>query len=94
MFSSQINYWRREGETEAKDYRRQTILGQTNRGRIIGLEPNTYYTFNVMVFNAAGNGPRSSVYEERTWRKGEWVDSVMRQEWREYLSRTLTGSSR
>ncbi|XP_064632157.1 contactin-like isoform X2 [Lineus longissimus] len=63
-----INYWKKDIENEMDDYIRQTILNQTDRGKIIGLRPNQYYELNVMVFNNAGNGPKSAMRYERTWR--------------------------
>lgn len=40
-----------------------------NWALIVGLEPDTYYFVKVMVYNAAGEGPESERYLERTYRK-------------------------
>ncbi|CAG5135524.1 unnamed protein product, partial [Candidula unifasciata] len=65
-----INYWRSQRETEAQALQNIIELkpGQNNldRGLIIGLEPVTWYKFNVQVYNSAGNGPKSSDYEQQT----------------------------
>ncbi len=47
------------------------IMGQTDQGLAIGLDPHTYYFVNVQVFNTAGNGPKSEDYLEETLRSGE-----------------------
>ncbi|XP_055884200.1 contactin-like [Biomphalaria glabrata] len=68
-----INYWNKTNEVEADA--RQNIIelkpGQTNldRGLIIGLEPTIWYNFNVQVYSSAGNGPKSSTYDQQTWNR-------------------------
>lgn len=47
---------------------RVTIDGQASEGLVIGLEPNTPYYFDVMVWNQAGNGPKSQYFIQRTLR--------------------------
>ncbi len=47
------------------------ILGQTDRGFIIGLDVKTYYYVNVQVYNSAGNGPKSEDFLEETLRFGK-----------------------
>lgn len=46
-------------------------LSRTTRNwaLIVGLQPDTYYFVKVMVYNAAGEGPESERYMERTYRK-------------------------
>lgn len=46
-------------------------LSRTTRNwaLIVGLQPDTYYFVKVMVYNAAGEGPESERYLERTYRK-------------------------
>ena len=50
---------------------RVTIDGQAEEGLVIGLYPNTPYYFDVMVWNQAGNGPKSQYFIQRTLRQGE-----------------------
>lgn len=60
LLGYRIKYWlRTDNESRAIE---AIIYGQTNHGMVIGLLPNTYYTFRVLVFNTAGFGPRSDVY--------------------------------
>lgn len=40
-----------------------------NWALIVGLEPDQYYWVKVMVYNAAGEGPESERYLERTYKK-------------------------
>jgi len=49
---------------------RVTIDGQATEGTVIGLYPNTPYFFDVMVWNEAGNGPKSQYFIQRTLRNG------------------------
>ena len=49
---------------------RVTISGQAEEGMVIGLYPDTPYYFDVMVFNEAGNGPKSQYFIQRTLRNG------------------------
>ena len=46
------------------------IRGQSDKGKVIGLRPHTYYIVNVQVFNTAGNGPKSQDFREETLRAG------------------------
>ncbi|CAL1529097.1 unnamed protein product [Lymnaea stagnalis] len=65
-----INYWNRsnEVETQAKQNIIELKPWETNlrQGLIIGLEPVTWYYFNVQVYTSAGNGPKSSTYDQQT----------------------------
>uniref|UniRef100_A0A0B7AM68 Contactin n=1 Tax=Arion vulgaris TaxID=1028688 RepID=A0A0B7AM68_9EUPU len=65
-----INYWRSQRETESQALQNIIELkpGQNNldRGLIIGLEAITWYRFNVQIYNSAGNGPKSSDYDQQT----------------------------
>lgn len=49
---------------------RTTIEGQASEGLVIGLYPDTSYYFDVMVWNQAGNGPKSQYFIQRTLRTG------------------------
>ncbi|BFY97822.1 hypothetical protein BsWGS_00861 [Bradybaena similaris] len=65
-----INYWHSHKEKESQALQNIIELkpGQTNldRGLIIGLEPVMWYKFNVQAYSSAGNGPKSSDYEQQT----------------------------
>ena len=69
----QINYWKkyRDEETDAL----QNIIelpknaDNLNHGLIIGLNATDWYQFNVQAYNTAGNGPKSSSYEQQTLNK-------------------------
>lgn len=56
----QLNYENRQGARQAIFY------GNINKGMIIGLTNNTWYTVTVTVFNNAGNGLKSEVAHQKT----------------------------
>lgn len=62
-----MKYWKRDHSEEDSVY----YLSRTTRNwaLIVGLEPDTYYFVKVMIYNAAGEGPESERYMERTYRK-------------------------
>ena len=62
-----MKYWKRDHREEDAVY----LLSRTTRNwaLIVGLEPDTYYFVKVMIYNAAGEGPESERYMERTYRK-------------------------
>lgn len=62
----QLKYWKKEHKEEDAVY----FLSRTTRpwALIVGLEPDTYYFVKVMAYNAAGEGPESERYLERTYR--------------------------
>lgn len=62
-----MKYWKRDHREEDAVY----YLSRTTRNwaLIVGLEPDTYYFVKVMIYNAAGEGPESERYMERTYRK-------------------------
>ncbi|XP_021368821.1 contactin-like [Mizuhopecten yessoensis] len=61
----QINYWANNNDDPplTKFIRYQ---GQRDTGLVIGLEADSYYWFNVQVYNTAGLGPRSERYTQET----------------------------
>lgn len=61
-----MKYWKKEHKEEDAVY----FLSRTTRpwALIVGLEPDTYYFVKVMAYNAAGEGPESERYLERTYR--------------------------
>ena len=50
---------------------RVTLDGQAEEGLVIALDPDTPYFFDVMVWNDAGNGPKSQWFIQRTLRRGK-----------------------
>ena len=50
--------------------RQYIMYQQTDRARIIGLHPDTWYTVMVIAFNNAGNGPKSEIAHQQTDRWG------------------------
>lgn len=42
------------------------------KGLVIGLLPNTWYTFDVQVLNTAGRGQISEKYHQRTYQNGKY----------------------
>lgn len=62
-----MKYWKKDRAEEDATY----YLSRTTRNwaLIVGLEPDTYYLVKVMAYNAAGEGPESERYLERTYRK-------------------------
>lgn len=63
----QLKYWRSDIAEENAVY----YLSRTTKpwSLIVGLQPDTYYFVKVMAYNAAGEGPESERYLERTYRK-------------------------
>lgn len=62
-----MKYWKQgQAEEDATFYLSRTTR---NWALIVGLEPDTYYLVKVMAYNAAGEGPESERYLERTYRK-------------------------
>ncbi|VEN63415.1 unnamed protein product [Callosobruchus maculatus] len=67
LIGHRIKYWKNgTNEQDAVYY-----LSRTTRpwALIVGLQPDTYYFVKAMVYNAAGEGPESERYFERTYRK-------------------------
>ncbi|XP_046353215.1 contactin-like [Haliotis rufescens] len=65
LIGYKVNYWRQQEETEIEAV--QSIYeGQIDHALIIGLQPDTWYTVNVQVYNSAGNGPKSEDYHQST----------------------------
>ncbi|XP_055631251.1 contactin isoform X2 [Toxorhynchites rutilus septentrionalis] len=67
LIGHRLKYWKKEHKEENAVY----YLSRTTRpwALIVGLEPDTYYFVKVMAYNAAGEGPESERYMERTYRK-------------------------
>ncbi|XP_052867950.1 contactin [Anopheles cruzii] len=67
LIGHRLKYWKKEHKEEDSVY----YLSRTTRpwALIVGLEPDTYYFVKVMAYNAAGEGPESERYLERTYRK-------------------------
>ncbi|XP_058128095.1 contactin [Anopheles ziemanni] len=67
LIGHRLKYWKKEHNEEDSVY----YLSRTTRpwALIVGLEPDTYYYVKVMAYNAAGEGPESERYLERTYRK-------------------------
>lgn len=66
LIGHRLKYWKKEHKEEDAVY----YLSRTTRpwALIVGLEPDTYYFVKVMAYNAAGEGPESERYLERTYR--------------------------
>lgn len=62
-----VSYWKDKGGLR-EGAPRVTVDGQVEEALVIGLEPDTMYKFDVMVWNDAGNGPKSQEYPQRTFR--------------------------
>lgn len=62
-----MKYWKKDHREEDAIY----YLSRTTRNwaLVVGLEPDTYYWVKVMAYNAAGEGPESERFLERTYRK-------------------------
>ncbi|XP_033745615.1 contactin-like [Pecten maximus] len=60
-----VNYWLREGGDEMHAIQ-AIFYGDIDHAVIIGLLPDTWYYFNVQVFNTAGNGQKSEKYPQET----------------------------
>lgn len=65
--SFQLKYWKKDHKEEDAVY--YLSRHTRNWALIVGLEPDTYYWVKVMVYNAAGEGPESERFLERTYRK-------------------------
>ncbi|XP_063704991.1 contactin-like [Culicoides brevitarsis] len=67
LIGHRIKYWKKDHREEDAVY----YLSRTTRpwALIVGLEPDTYYFVKSMAYNAAGEGPESERYMERTYRK-------------------------
>ena len=71
IFVVQVSYWLKDIEQEVGAI--QAIFeGQTDREMIIGLQPDSWYEVNVLVYNTAGNGPKSDTYPQETERLGTY----------------------
>lgn len=66
LIGHRLKYWKKEHKEEDSVY----FLSRSTQpwALIVGLEPDTYYFVKVMAFNAAGEGPESERYLERTFR--------------------------
>lgn len=62
-----MKYWKKDHKEEDAVY--YLSRHTRNWALIVGLEPDTYYWSKVMVYNAAGEGPESERFLERTYRK-------------------------
>lgn len=62
-----MKYWKKDHKEEDAVY--YLSRHTRNWALIVGLEPDTYYWVKVMVYNAAGEGPESERFLERTYRK-------------------------
>ncbi|KAH8418008.1 hypothetical protein KR222_010217 [Zaprionus bogoriensis] len=67
LIGHRLKYWKTTHQEEDAVY----YLSRTTRNwaLIVGLQPDTYYFVKVMAYNAAGEGPESERFEERTYRK-------------------------
>ncbi|XP_054726388.1 contactin [Anastrepha obliqua] len=67
LIGHRLKYWKTTHNEEDSVY----YLSRTTRNwaLIVGLQPDTYYFVKVMAYNAAGEGPESERFEERTYRK-------------------------
>ncbi|CRK87512.1 CLUMA_CG001313, isoform A [Clunio marinus] len=67
LIGHRLKYWKQGHQEEDAVY----YLSRTTRNwaLIVGLEPDTYYWVKVMIYNAAGEGPESERFLERTYRK-------------------------
>jgi hypothetical protein len=65
-----VNYWLRFGEEESQAIS-LSVSGQTDRARIIGLLPSTWYYITVQVYNDAGSGQKSEIYPQKTFKEGQ-----------------------
>ncbi|KAK7482104.1 hypothetical protein BaRGS_00026688, partial [Batillaria attramentaria] len=62
-----INYWKEEADPLIMNhYTGEPADGAT----VIGLLADTWYRMDVQVYNAAGLGPRSEQFRQRTWKSG------------------------
>ena len=51
------------------------VYGNVDHGQIIGLEPDTWYTVVVVVFNEAGNGVIGEIAHQSTDKSGKYISS-------------------
>lgn len=67
LIGHRLKYWKKDNREEDSVY----YLSRKTRpwALIVGLQPNTYYFVKVMAYNAAGEGPESERYLEKTFRK-------------------------
>ncbi|KAG5684222.1 hypothetical protein PVAND_013460 [Polypedilum vanderplanki] len=67
LLGHRLKYWKKDHKEEDAIY----YLSRSTRNwaLIVGLEPDTYYWVKVMAYNAAGEGPESERFLERTYRK-------------------------
>ncbi|KAG7210747.1 hypothetical protein KM043_012244 [Ampulex compressa] len=67
LIGHRIKYWKESNDEDDAVY----YLSRTTRpwSLVVGLQPDTYYYVKVMAYNAAGEGPESERYMERTYRK-------------------------
>ncbi|CAH0562661.1 unnamed protein product [Brassicogethes aeneus] len=67
LIGHRLKYWKKDTNEQDSVY----YLSRTTRpwALIVGLQPDTYYFVKVMAYNAAGEGPESERYLERTYRK-------------------------
>ncbi|XP_046682308.1 contactin isoform X2 [Homalodisca vitripennis] len=67
LIGHRLKYWNEKNREEDAVY----FLSRTTRpwSLLIGLQPNTYYYVKVMAYNAAGEGPESERFLEKTFRK-------------------------
>ncbi|XP_019880894.2 contactin-like [Aethina tumida] len=67
LIGHRLKYWKKDTNEQDSVY----YLSRTTRpwAIIVGLQPDTYYFVKVMAYNAAGEGPESERYLERTYRK-------------------------
>lgn len=61
-----MKYWKKDNKEEDAVY--YLSRHTRNWALIVGLEPDHYYWVKVMVYNAAGEGPESERYLERTYK--------------------------
>lgn len=67
IIGHRLKYWKKDLKEEDAVY--YLSRHTRNWALIVGLEPDTYYWVKVMVYNAAGEGPESERYLERTYKK-------------------------
>ncbi|KAL4229020.1 ROBO3 [Mactra antiquata] len=66
LLGYQVNYILRF--VEGASYEALSWRGESDSGIIIGLDPYTWYTVDVIVLNTAGMGPMGEVYHARTYK--------------------------
>ncbi|XP_039297800.1 contactin [Nilaparvata lugens] len=67
LIGHRLKYWKKDTKEEDSVY----YLSRSTRpwALIVGLQPNIYYFVKVMAYNAAGEGPESERFLEKTFRK-------------------------